>query len=719
MNCRHWILVCMGMGAIVGLAGCGGGLQSLPPVTPPPKPISVLFLVAPPSSMAIHESVTVIAAVLNDSANSQVTWSLSCGSTVSGACGTLSATAAMGETPTIYTAPSAIPAGGTVTLKATSVTDPTKSVSATITITPPIPISVAFGGVTPAVVQVNGMVSFNAKISNDISANPQVQWTASCNGGPCGSFNPGVTGSETQTAYTAPVAVPSGGAVTVTATSVTDPTKSATATITIIKAAATLANGTYVFQVAGPVGPLSNFISGVIVAENGAITGGEQDYINYAVNQTDEQYQPEFDPIAGGSYGTTPDGNLQITIKTNDLAVGASGVETLNGVIVSGSRVLITSFGGYIASGTMDLQASTATPGGGYAFTTFGVDEFGGTAGIGGVLNVDSTGGISGTGSVLDINAGSTFTGQVSLAASTVSAPDSFGRVVFHLFPSGAQAVISLYLAGYMVDGARIRLIETSGDNFMGVMGGTAVAQGTSTGKFSSSSISGSTYVFGAAGEDANGTLQIAGLVTANSDGSLRGTLNWNDLTGKSAQSPLSFSGSYAVDATGRATLSNLTDGSSFEYQLQLYLTGDGQGLLLSGENAVLVAGRAAQQQSGPFSGASFSGSYGLNAAQYGVTQFTGPGPAAALGPLTVVAGNSGNAFTGFVDFGEGITNVAVSGSLTSGANGIFTGTLTGLSTAFNGTPGNFTAYLVDPARAVMIETDSSQLTLGYLELQQ
>ena len=49
-------------------------------------------------------------------------------------------------------------------------------------------------------------------------------------------------------------------------------------------------------------------------------------------------------------------------------------------------------------------------------------------------------------------------------------------------------------------------------------------------------------------------------------------TLNWNDLSGKEAQSPISFTGSYAVDSTGRAPLSNLSDGATFgESPAQLF----------------------------------------------------------------------------------------------------------------------------------------------------
>ena len=434
----------------------------------------------------------------------------------------------------------------------------------------------------------------------------------------------------------------------------------------------------------------------------------------------DVSYLPQFVPITGGSYATTPDGNLQITLKSNEFYFNSEQDETLNGVIVSGSRVMVEEINGSAANGSLELQTAMAAPSGGYAFSASGVDSYGVGAGAGGILNVDSVGGISGAGSVLDFNDQGTFLSAQSLAASTVSSPDSFGRVVFHLLPRTPASFPSLYFAGYIVDATHIRLVETSGDGFMGVLGGTALAQGASTGKFTGNSLAGSSYVFVVAGWPTNdsGSLQVAGMFTANADGSLAGMLNWNNLTEQEPQSPIAFTGSCTVDPTGRATLSNLTDGATFKYQWQLYLTGDGHGLVLSSSAAQVIAGQAFQQQPGPFTAASFSGSYGLNAAQFGINRFNPLGVTTVLGPLTVVADN-GNTLTGFVDFGYGATDYAVSGSFTAGANGVFTGTMAGLNPGSVTTPDSFTLYFVDPTRAVIIETDNTQLTLGYLELQQ
>jgi hypothetical protein len=74
-------------------------------------------------------------------------------------------------------------------------------------------------------------------VSNDPSAGG-VKWSVTCGSIACGSFSPAQTSSVAKTTYTAPDAVPEGGTVTITATSVTDPTKFATTTVTISAAPA-------------------------------------------------------------------------------------------------------------------------------------------------------------------------------------------------------------------------------------------------------------------------------------------------------------------------------------------------------------------------------------------------------------------------------------------------------------------------------------------------
>jgi hypothetical protein len=474
-------------------------------------------------------------------------------------------------------------------------------------VTPPIPISVSFTASTPASLEVNSSTSLGAQIENDISANPQVQWTVTCGEAACGSFNPPTTNNWAKTVFTAPSAIPAGSTVTVTATSLADSTKSASATITITPQTPTLADGTYVFQISTEPGNNASFITGVFVAKGGAITGGEQDTVNYqeSGDGDSESSSPYsvFHPVTGGNYTVAPDGTLAISIQA-----GPYATESLTGALASGGQGFITAIDGVPAGGAVDLQTSIASPAGGYALSLFGGDADSSPMWFGGILNIDTPGAISGTGSILDVVDGAAAYGGVpngvySVGSSTVSTPDAFGRVVIQLNPGASSTLQTVSLAAYIVSSKQLRLAGTNEDGgyepgiFMGVVGGTALSQGAATGKFTPASLAGTSYVFGAAGTDTHGLLQLAGILTLSEDGSLTGTLNWNDPSGK-PQDPLPFTGSWTIDPMGRVSLSDLSDGSTFKYNLHLYLTGDGGGLLLSNDTSDVFSGQVFQQQS-------------------------------------------------------------------------------------------------------------------------
>jgi hypothetical protein len=125
-----------------------------------------------------------------------------------------------------------VPAPATVTIKATSVADGTKSASATITVTAaPLPISVLVSPGSDSV-QVSTTANFSASVQND-SQNKGVTWSLSgtgCSGATCGTLSNVTTTSVT---YNAPASVPTPATVTLTATSVSDATKSGLAAITV------------------------------------------------------------------------------------------------------------------------------------------------------------------------------------------------------------------------------------------------------------------------------------------------------------------------------------------------------------------------------------------------------------------------------------------------------------------------------------------------------
>ena len=120
----------------------------------------------------------------------------------------------------VYTAPPSIASTQQITIRATSVSDNTKSAAATITLYPPVSVTVS---PSTAALRAGQTQQFTATVSN--TSNPSVTW----------SVMPAVGTINATGLYTAPASIVTTQTVTVKATSVTDPTKSASATVTLRK----------------------------------------------------------------------------------------------------------------------------------------------------------------------------------------------------------------------------------------------------------------------------------------------------------------------------------------------------------------------------------------------------------------------------------------------------------------------------------------------------
>ncbi len=580
------------------------------------------------------------------------------------------------------------------------------------------PISVSISG-APSTLAVNATASITATVTND-SANAGVTWSCAPSG-TCGSFSPTSSASGAATTYTAPATVPS-SAVTVTATSVTDGTKTKSATITITPPAQALADGNYVFQMSGTdislVGapPTFNspyFVAGMFTVTGGVITGGEQDFVDYNVVATDL-----IDPTAS-TITTTANGNLQLTLTTctgntcpgPDTSIGVAGVETINVAMVSATKGRIVEFDTFAtSSGTLDVQDATvigALPSGGYAFAVQGVDSGGNSLAVGGILNMDGAGALTSS-SIFDQNRGGTLNpGETfDTTASTVTGPDASGRIVVSLKPTNTGLPV-IKFAGYIVDGTHIRLAEVA-DPSGSTMGGTALGQGSTL------AVSGNTYVVGLTGFNVNGALhQAAALSLASGASGVSGTITYNDLT--VVQPAISISGgTYAADPTGRVTLTGVTDGSH-TFDLQLYVDGNGNALAISMDASDVLQGLGYQQTSS----AAIAGTYVMDATGADFTgeqEFDDVGLVATTGTGTFASGSSG------VDsnwLNDGITPLPASVTVTGAFSSTGTGTgntITGLDISAPTSPDAFDYYVADSTKVIAIENDGNQLTLVYFE---
>jgi hypothetical protein len=122
----------LAIGIVALISGCAGGSSPVsgPPPPPPPQSVSVTLSTMPPASLGTGGTARVAATVQNDSAARGVSWSC----TPAAACGAFSPTSTPSGSMTTYTAPATVPAGGRVTIIATSVTDSSKSASAMVLI---------------------------------------------------------------------------------------------------------------------------------------------------------------------------------------------------------------------------------------------------------------------------------------------------------------------------------------------------------------------------------------------------------------------------------------------------------------------------------------------------------------------------------------------------------------------------------------------------------
>jgi hypothetical protein len=558
----------------------------------------------------------------------------------------------------------------------------------------------------PSSTDAGSTMNLTAVVSND-SANAGVKWSVTCGSSQCGSFSAASTASGTATKFTAPASAPNPATVAVTATSVTDSTKSVSASITITAAPPVLADGNYVYHLAGEDGTSPYFLAGAFTVQNGVIAAGEQD-------MTDDNIVVQDNLVVSGSSLSLVNGNIQVVLNTGDTAIGVNGIETFRGTVVSNARVLISEFDTFAtATGSIDQQTSTAAPAGGYAFNVGGLDGAAQPSNlvIGGILNISGAS-ITVGNSVFDYNDGGMIGQAQSFASGSVSAPDAFGRILFTLTPNASTGLPSFAVAGYAVGTNQIQLVETN-DTLGGDLGGTALGQGSNTGQFNMASVAGNSYAFGANGQDntsAGGSniVQMAGGFGLNANGTVSGDLALNDLY-------FSFGsqitgGTYTVDPTGRVTLTATISSNQISnnptFTFQLYLDGNGNALELGVDSLQITSGLAYLQQA---PSADFEGNYALNV--YGFSSINNEPAWAAAGPVTVAS----DAFSGYTD--SSVQNAANSASIVtpgvplSGSENSSIGwfTLTGLNVGSPQTQSGFGYYPIDNRRVIAIELDNQQ----------
>ena len=205
--------------------GCGSVTTSSPappppnPTPTPTPPASVSVTISPNSASVLLGNTQAFSATVANASDATVTWS------VNGVPGG-NATTGLITTAGLYSAPADLPSVTAIQITATSNADPTKSAAAAVTITSDIAVSLSPGASN---VILGASQVFHASISSTGHPDITVRWSLSGSACPasCGALD--ASGN-----YTAPTILPTLTTATISAQSVADPAKQASATVTIV-----------------------------------------------------------------------------------------------------------------------------------------------------------------------------------------------------------------------------------------------------------------------------------------------------------------------------------------------------------------------------------------------------------------------------------------------------------------------------------------------------
>jgi hypothetical protein len=680
---RLLALLVVVVAGLLSFSACGGG-GGHTIVVPPTVAITPTTGNVPVGGTA-NFSVSV-----TNATNTAVTWK------VNGVAGGNATTTGSISATGVFTAPTNIPSPATVSITAVSQQDNrTTSNTATITI-------IAAQGVlvSPSLIVVagGGLQSFTATQGGNPIA---VTWSASA-----GSID--VNGN-----FTAPPGPPAGGVVTITATTSTNQTGTASATILL---ANLLPAGHYAFAFSGQDFLSTNLSPTLAIAAgsfqtNGSGTiesGGEYTYNGSVCTQAG-------DTITGGTYVIGGDGRGTATIQTK-----LCGAFNWSFVMTSATNALIIEFdastaGSFITgSGTIDQQTiPAAISNGNYVFNVSGVDANGPVA-IAGSFTGAGGGNISP--GVWDYNeAGSMLTGTTGDTTLTglYTAVDANGGGQITFTSSAIQTSLTYFF--YAVDSTHLKIVEfdsvaaTAGDVF------TAAASLTPA-------LASSNYAFTVAGESATYPVFTVGGVFTVDSGTMTltgGRQDFENTIGNNGNEALGSS-PYNITSPSGLSRGTLSLNGSNGFRFVFYVAANGSVQLVENANidAGFVSSGAAYQQSAI---ALTGGSYGINLT--GVDLTNGGGEEDVSGQLT--SSSSGAVSFGTLDVNDAanIVDGLFPNILLSGTSTLGTQSAIGYGNNANLVPKNQSAinpfglsvYVIDSQTALISENDRTRIAIGML----
>jgi hypothetical protein len=618
---------------------------------------------------------------------------------------------------------------GVFTAPSSAETDTIQAVSGSNASTP-ITINVVASSRTVVVTPAAAAVPAGATLQFTTAAGcAGTNWQVNLNGN---SGNPGSITNETTTngntcgLYTAPLAPPASGTVTITASS---GGSSGTSTVTILFSNASLNSlvnegnpRPYAFSYLGDDSSGFLAVAGTFAADgNGNITGGTEDVNSGFAAPTTSTF------AAGGTYTVGPDGRT-----TANLNVGGS-TDVLQFALISNQHALMIRFDAVATgSGTIDMQDPTqfGTPFslGAYAFGVSGLDKNGARLGMVGRVVANNENTFPLNNGIVDLNDGGTSLTDSQLQGGFGIADPATGRGTLSLNcptfdtdfgDNGGGTAGTLTFVYYIVDATHVKVLEGDSNtllagDFYGAPASTINMTGSQVFVVSGLDKKGSPYGIGGAFQTAGG-----GVVDINDGGELTSppTNSSNVTTPNIASSTASLTDTNS----GRISLAiNLSNAKSFEFAAYLfdYIAADGSpstgAVLLETDTNVGVGTGVAYTQTGATTP---QGSFALNLT--GV-DLSSAGEQDIEGQIS--AGSVGS-LTGTLD----INNVANNGKLVSGVPLTSNSTIPTSGLNGRGNPlilaegfqtDTLSYYVIDDSTALLLEMDTSHVMTGKIARQ-
>lgn len=606
-------LLCLLTLAIVSFPGCGGsGTNACNNVT-------AITVTTPTNTVGLGTTANFTAEVTL--ANSTITTSTAVTWQVNGTDGGNSTIGTIVPSPTdvnvgVYTAPTVVPTtnNGEVMITAIITQSATCGSTATATITSNI-VTITIGAgagltVTPIQETVRAGASFQFEALLNSVAYSGATWSvSSTNGGDVGSIG------LTTGLYTAPLAPPPGGTVTVTATVGAE---MATATVTIQYSDASL-QGPFAFSYTGDDASGFITVAGSFTTDGqGNILGGIEDIVSFGGLVATRVSIFSGSGGSGSNYVVGPDG------RTSAVIVTSRGTQKWQFVLTSTQHALLTRFDtGTTGSGTIDQQnsdvltSSNSIISGAYVFSAAGGDAQFNPEGIAGRFTANGAGGIPESASIVDQNDDGTvktFDTTLNGAYSFDSMSAGSGRGTLNLSSTNTGPLqFAFYVTGANAQGIATQMHIVEIDQAGYLAGDVYLAPSGSS--FTVASLVASNYVF-TTGVNSNSPAYAAGGVfTSDGNGNISGGVLDTNSAGTATANTMVNACAYTVDpTTGRIDLKLLTTAGACSSgpgtpEFAVYQTAEGTALMLELDSAAVATGVAYLQQPSP---AALAGDFGL-----------------------------------------------------------------------------------------------------------